>query len=421
MLPDLINGRDEQRHALLLSIKKFLSSIEEAMVMERVTQCHQHQLPQLDAMLRLCSTCDFKSAAQDEAAVGVALERIPEFQNDSITQLEALSQETEAVTERLQSTLVEAAKSLSITPGPNDVTERDSTLNKLFQEVEAAAHKEVCWVKRHNERCWDLQDLLSRAGCRLRQEMLSAIAKGRRLLALAKYYEHLSTELGSLEKPDAKAVREAMALLKDAKRSLIQKKAEFELSELSGGGPGVRSNELTWLLGVVQEQQIAVENETAALALSTVTYFPELPLLHPDLDFYDTVGRANIDGLWMKGRRIEDYTEEERLTGGRHVVIVATFGGHRCALKEYNVGANALEALRNELLVLSRLQHPNIISVDAVIVDLKQFRAYVQMPYFPGGTMTSMLPPWSRLACANPHLESNCYWPPILNRSPRPI
>lgn len=35
-----------------------------------------------------------------------------------------------------------------------------------------------------------------------------------------------------------------------------------------------------------------------------------------------------------------------------------------------------------------RLRHPNVVTIDAVVVEPKQFRAYVQMPYCSAGTMS---------------------------------
>ena len=43
------------------------------------------------------------------------------------------------------------------------------------------------------------------------------------------------------------------------------------------------------------------------------------------------------------------------------------------------------QVFENEVNLLWKLQHPAIISVDAVFYDT--LRAYIQMPYIAGGTM----------------------------------
>ena len=390
-IASLVAIRNEKQQECLQCIREFLWDVQEIKVWEFVNAWEHEDLPQLEALLAMVSPSPTILAGKSTTEMIAVLKRLPEFHNQSVAQLQELIQAVESLVKQLQDALIEAASFLFPEHDPL-AKEKCLSLNKLLQLTEAAAQHEICWVNRHAERCWELAPILVRAGGELRRKLHTHVADGHRLLLLGEYYTKLGEELSTLVPPTATGLHEATSLLTGARRSCIQKKAELEVSELSDDTSMVQrtQEELAQVRRNVQEYQIQVEREMSALAFSAATHYPELPLQHSEIALRELMGRSNIDGLWLKGRRVEDYDEEARLTGGTHMVIVASFANKRCALKEYNVGASAMEALRNELLVLSRLRHPNIIVVEAVIMDTKKFRTYVQMPYYCGGTMTSM-------------------------------
>eukprot|EP00667_Euglena_gracilis_P006853 EG_transcript_6913 len=396
-LSHLLTARDECR-ALVVSLTAELhTAIQEADLEAQLVHCREETLPTVEGLLALFSP----PLGSSSEALEVALDRVPAFHRDSSTRLQVLSLTAEANVKSVQTALQAAAQSLS-PDGP--ALRPEVNLNELWHQTEVSAHEEICFVRRHEERCWGLEGIVLEAGHELRRRLEGFIADSDRLLDVAAYYKAKAEAL-TQPRPDATALQAALDRLREAKRESIKKNAEFEVNQLGESPRRVTASreELLAIRLAAQQQQIEVENELFRLAVAAANASPELPLLYEAYRFHDLLGRDSMDGLWKKGRRLEDYDEEKRLTGGRHMVVIATFAGEKCALKEYSVGVAGLQALRNELLVLSRLHHPNIVEVQAVVVDMRQYRAYVQMPFYAGGTMSGWIrtrPPGEHVRCA---------------------
>jgi hypothetical protein len=92
-----------------------------------------------------------------------------------------------------------------------------------------------------------------------------------------------------------------------------------------------------------------------------------------------------VAALFAPERERSHYSDIKPLSrtpDSRHDVDRASFDGTNVALKKYNLNREeSLKTLRQELVVLSRLHHPNIISVNLFLVE-KAAVAYVEFPLY---------------------------------------
>ena len=132
-------------------------------------------------------------------------------------------------------------------------------------------------------------------------------------------------------------------------------------------------------------QALRKREEEERVRVGTVMHehWPELLLQHSDLklrDFLDEPQRDNVDGFLRSERSIEDYEIVSYNTSGRHVVLQAKFEDREYAMKEYVI--NDLETLKHEVRVLLRLQHPNVVPCQALLINESEMKAYLQLPFY---------------------------------------
>eukprot|EP00667_Euglena_gracilis_P000173 EG_transcript_173 len=133
----------------------------------------------------------------------------------------------------------------------------------------------------------------------------------------------------------------------------------------------------------LQTVQSREEVERMKLAVVLHEHWPEMLLSHPDLKLRDVLDRCRaeeVDGFLMAERSLEDYDVQSINTNGRHVVLQAKFEDREYALKEYVI--QDLAVVKHEVRVLARLQHPNIVPCQALVVNEAEMKAYLQLPYY---------------------------------------
>jgi serine/threonine protein kinase len=133
----------------------------------------------------------------------------------------------------------------------------------------------------------------------------------------------------------------------------------------------------------------------AQISRLSVSLFPELPLcMNPghlsgksekgSLALELFIQEPEVAALFDGDRGLSHYTNItylSRTPQSRHDVDRASFDGQHVALKKYNLQSEAsIKTLRQELAVLARLKHPNIISVRLFFEE--KGAAYVEFPMY---------------------------------------
>ena len=128
----------------------------------------------------------------------------------------------------------------------------------------------------------------------------------------------------------------------------------------------------------------------AHISRLSARHFPELPVLIKQRDQTSYLAELfthepEVAALFAADRKLSHYSNMQALSrtpDSRHDVDRASFDGMDVALKKYNLNrAESLKTLRQELAVLSRLKHPNIISVRLFLVE-EAAVAYVEFPLY---------------------------------------
>mmetsp|Transcript_18741 Transcript_18741/g.34725 ORF Transcript_18741/g.34725 Transcript_18741/m.34725 type:complete len:1228 (+) Transcript_18741:202-3885(+) len=176
---------------------------------------------------------------------------------------------------------------------------------------------------------------------------------------------------------------------------------------------------------LLQRAESAFQRERSRISSISARYFPQLFVLHEELRISgEDIG--DDDGLFVEGRHLNHFSVEKELSpdGCRHIVRLATFEGKQVVLKEYRVTGepSSRRRVRREARLLRLLgEHPNIANIDAVFVHPPEHGmqlAYLQMPFYEGGSLTEWLeekkPPtnvkqsiFSQFAQALQHVHAN--------------
>ena len=120
-----------------------------------------------------------------------------------------------------------------------------------------------------------------------------------------------------------------------------------------------------------------------------------LRLLHASQDFPElsehlqTWVPVDLQNYWLHGHSLDAYDAVEAFPQtSRNRVFVATKGEEAVVLKQFET--DALTVCLQEAAFLHRLQHPNIVRMNALFVDLYRLPClYVEMPFYEGGTLDS--------------------------------
>ena len=182
--------------------------------------------------------------------------------------------------------------------------------------------------------------------------------------------------------------------LRDAKRAVEDIKEDIVDADMDEQGAASR----------VDEAEAAVEAERrllqaclrehreniAHISRLAALHFPELPILMKQRDQTSYLAELfthepEVAALFAPDRKLSHYSNIKPLSrtpDSRHDVDRASFDGTDVALKKYNLNREeSLKTLRQELAVLSRLHHPNIISVRLFLVE-EAAVAYVEFPLY---------------------------------------
>jgi serine/threonine protein kinase len=116
------------------------------------------------------------------------------------------------------------------------------------------------------------------------------------------------------------------------------------------------------------------------------TFFPEAILRE--------MKRLQLSGLNLSWscRTLEDYDARAPMhqsTGGRHHLFKATYNGHACVLKQVPLAA-ASEA-SPEVEALRRLDHPNVVKLEAIFYEPTSLSAYLHLPFARHGDLAQFV------------------------------
>jgi len=111
-------------------------------------------------------------------------------------------------------------------------------------------------------------------------------------------------------------------------------------------------------------------------------HWPEVLSSAPDISDFKRMNFLQTDNL-----SINSYEDMRPLGGkGRNDVFEAKLDGHVVVLKAYDLKkASEIDSVKNEVMRLHQLRHPNIIEVDAVFEDKNKAgsKMYLQMQRYP--------------------------------------
>lgn len=129
----------------------------------------------------------------------------------------------------------------------------------------------------------------------------------------------------------------------------------------------------------------AVEMEFVRLTKLANKYFPEIKSQLNSL-FSDDYNDINTFG-----RSLKSYNDCHDLnSSGRHVIYQAKLGSHSCILKRFDLLLQKDKSrFYNEARSLTRLNHPNVVKIEAVFVD--DDNGFLQMAYYCNGDLSQFL------------------------------
>ena len=200
------------------------------------------------------------------------------------------------------------------------------------------------------------------------------------------------------DSPDCAGLEESLLAVKQAKRALKQATRDHEdlvddekpQAEIDAAKQKVVDARVS-----IQTAQRQSESSRAEMASLVEKHFPELPRINPNL-------KLGASGLAiMTERSLDMYTpigfpvEIMPKSTPRHVVEAYEFQGQRCVLKTFKLtDATQRRGFVREASLLHALAHPNVIPLEAAFeeeIARGGFVAYLQMPYYEGGTLLHWL------------------------------
>ena len=206
-------------------------------------------------------------------------------------------------------------------------------------------------------------------------------------------HEKLLADIASFRasmKKQERDLRDAKRKLEDAKEDVADAEdgddaddAQDRLQQAEAAVDGSRRR----LQGSLRQHR---ENLAGVSRLAS-SLFPELPWLMQCRGEQSHLAELFVHepeaaALLAPDRKLSHYSNLvalSRTPDSRHDVDRASFDGSQVALKKYNLSrGDSLKTLRHELVVLSRLQHPNVIPVNLFLVEEAEGTAYVEFPLY---------------------------------------
>jgi ankyrin repeat protein len=135
---------------------------------------------------------------------------------------------------------------------------------------------------------------------------------------------------------------------------------------------------------LLKETTTKLELEFVRLANLSVSYFPELKKMVREM------ARADFDyfSALKIGRGLSSYDDVEIfINNGRHVLKKAKYNDEVCILKSILI--RDFDVFRKEIKTLSKLDHPNIIKIEAAFLEDNE--GFIQMKFYSDGDLESFL------------------------------
>eukprot|EP01012_Entosiphon_sulcatum_P035488 TRINITY_DN4504_c0_g1_i1.p1 TRINITY_DN4504_c0_g1~~TRINITY_DN4504_c0_g1_i1.p1 ORF type:complete len:1699 (+),score=254.72 TRINITY_DN4504_c0_g1_i1:35-5131(+) len=383
----LVLERDNARKKLIEISEAFVQAVIKAELNKLLSDIETDRLPHLCSLLGLFRDIEFTHVEKgaEDRCISETVAALEAFYTKSKSHAQEHANRTKTAVQALGTSLRESTRLLS---DPETQFDAGST-DEAFQKAESEAFAEISWLFRHDERSCELLSPLVTAGYSLRKILEQTAASCRALLQMSEQYKSLAEQLRTSQRPQLEAYHSTDTAVKDSRIANVKYRAHLEEERIRNEKP-IAPGMAQQAISLQETMQKSIGEHEALLAVmrvAAVTHFPELPQLYPDAD----IDFANTDLLSRPLRALDDYVELRRILGKRNVVIVARFNAQDCVLKEYNVEQTARFAFRNELLIASRLSHPNIIPVEAVVADFKRQRMHVHLPYYPMGSLSDWL------------------------------
>jgi len=262
---------------------------------------------------------------------------------------------------------------------PNLVSERLRVLN-------AKVDAEICF--------WQTQlsafplKLLLQAGSAVAERRHQAAASLQSILERCKGLSHEHAKLSELLETRVNAFEEELMRARNkvelAKLDLEEEGTKLKRAKLQSGNDAVeqRAADVKVAKGAVRAAEGELSQLHATL-FKKLNAFPELRRRVPDGI------PVELLPLYKMGRQLDQYTELRKLqTFSRHPVWIALLDGRAVALKKYDVDAEALKVCYKEAALLLKCQHPAVVELEALFESDDSF--YLQMPYYPNGTLSTV-------------------------------
>ena len=190
-------------------------------------------------------------------------------------------------------------------------------------------------------------------------------------------------------------VKKRERALRDAKRRLEDVKEDVQEEQMGDVEAAALVEEAEASIGkersALQRCLRDFRENLAEIARLSMSRFPEVPWCvrkreHKDPLLVDLfMHEPEVVKLLAVDRKLSHYSDVHALSrppDSRHDVDAASFDGERVAIKKYNLSrCDSLKTLRQELVVLATLRHPNIIPVQLFFVE-ETSAAYVEFPLY---------------------------------------
>ena len=171
--------------------------------------------------------------------------------------------------------------------------------------------------------------------------------------------------------------------LKKARRMYLESRAQEDSSDDDGDSAAV-SVQLAQRRDACRSAAHSRDAAARTLFALARAYFPEILLQQRK-----RLGRNAALAAWSE-RQLQYYNDRAplaRAKGGRHLIIKATYDGKPCVLKD--MPFDAAQRMCKEVDVLRRLDHPNIVHLEAVFSENDHL--YMHLPFAKHGDLEQFL------------------------------
>ena len=235
--------------------------------------------------------------------------------------------------------------------------------------------------------CTHLQELLQQQR-RLIVTAQACAARHKTLLAQeAPWADHEA-------KPDLRHLKDTDKELRQTTRKVSNLKCDLDDAVADHGQDSAEAAEAKLAVKAAQDLhrqlQKRKDRELAVVAKLKAEFFPELKV--------DVRIKASLGSSLRAAGKVSDNFDLRAVDHsvivwqGRHRILkVCLDDKEESILKEYLLGPDGLGTLQKEAGLLHRLQHPHIVELKSVHIDDRGAAAFLEMPYYEGGTILEWL------------------------------